>query len=378
MPKILLIANTDWFLYNFRYALVHELREQGHEVVLVSPSGKFAPRLQADGFRWLPWKLQRRSVAPWQEIFSFLHILRIYRQEKPDLVHHHTIKAVLYGSLAAILVDNVKVINSISGQGYVFTGSDLKATLIRNLMGPFYRYALRTSSSAVIFENPGDRQFFFDQDFITLENSWLIEGVGADPQRFSPRPEPPKPIVVLMAARTLWEKGVGVFVEAARMLHQRVQVRMVLVGEPDPGNPGTLDKTTLKDWHRQGVIEWWGWQQDMERIYQQAHIVTLPTMYGEGLPTTLIEAAACGRPIVATDVPGCRSIVQHNHNGLLVPQNDAQSLAAALATLALDPGLRIKMGAAGRQMVLERFTHQHINQATLQVYQHLLESPEME
>jgi glycosyltransferase involved in cell wall biosynthesis len=375
MPKILFIANTAWFLYNFRYALIHELREQGHDVVLVSPSGKFAQRLQADGFRWLSWWLRRRSVAPWLEIFSFLHILRIYRREKPDLVHHHTIKAVLYGSLAAILVGNVKVINSISGQGYVFMGTDLKSALIRKLMRPFYRYALRVSSSAVIFENPSDRQFFFDQNFIVPEKSWLIEGVGADPQRFSPRPEPAKPIVVLMAARTLWEKGVGVFVEAARILHTRLQVRMVLVGKPDPGNPGTLDKGMLQEWHRQGVIEWWGWQQDMERIYQQVHIVTLPTMYGEGLPTTLIEAAACARPIVATDVPGCRAIVQHNHNGLLIPQNNAQALAGALTTLVLDPGLRIKMGAAGRQIVLERFTHQHINQATLQVYQALWELP---
>jgi len=378
MPKILLAANTDWFLYNFRYALIHELREQGYEVVLVSPPGDFAQRFLDDGFRWLPWWLQRRSIAPWLEIVSFFQILQTYRREKPDLIHHHTIKAVLYGSLAAMVVGSPKISNSISGQGYVFMGTELKARFSRNLIRPFYRYALQASSSAVIFENPGDRQFFLDQNFVTPENSWLIEGVGADPQRFSPGPEPEEPVVILMAARTLWQKGVGVFVDAAKILRQRLPVRMVLVGEPDPGNPGTLDISTLEAWHREGVIEWWGWQQDMERIYQQAHIVALPTMYGEGLPTTLIEAAACGRPIVATDIPGCRAIVKQNHNGLLVPQNDALALARALETLALDPDLRLNMGLAGRKIVLERFTHQHINQATLHVYKHLLESREIE
>jgi glycosyltransferase involved in cell wall biosynthesis len=129
----------------------------------------------------------------------------------------------------------------------------------------------------------------------------------------------------------------------------------------------------LKKWHRQGVIEWWGWQGDMERIYQQSHIVVLPTMYGEGVPTTLLEAAACGRPIVATDVPGCRSVVRHEHNGLLVPPNDPLALAAALERLALDPTARIAMGEAGRQLVLDRFTHEKINQATMQVYQDVLE-----
>ena len=378
MPKIILTANTDWFLYNFRYAFMHDLRESGFEVVFVSPPGKFIQRLQADGFRWVRWKLQRRSVAPWSELISFLHILKIYRREKPDLVHHHTIKAVLFGSLAASMVAIPGIINSISGRGYVFLGADLKSALIRRIIRPFYRHALRGTSSAVIFENQADRQFFFDQQFVDPENAFLIEGVGADPQRFSPSPEPDTPIVILMAARTLWDKGVGVFVEAAHMLRERLQVRMILVGEPDQGNPGTLDKRTLDEWHRQGIIEWWGWQQDMERIYQQCHIVALPTMYGEGLPTTLLEAAACGRPIVATDAPGCRAIVQNNRNGLLIPKNDPGALSQALEKLVLNPELRKKMGAQGRQIVLERFTHQRINGATIQVYHHLLDSLEME
>jgi len=379
MPKIILTANTDWYLYNFRYALIHDLRDNGFDVTLISPPGKFAQRFMEEGFSWIPWKLQRKSVTPWRELVSLYRIAKIYRCERPDIVHHHTIKAVLYGSLAASHVGIPGIVNSISGRGYVFLGNNLMARMIRRFIRPYYRHALRNTSSKVIFENQADCDFYLESGFVSPEQMSLIEGVGADPERFSPSPEPdPKSVVIVMAARTLWDKGVGVFVEAAQILQKRLQVRMVLVGEPDPGNPASLETVTLKEWHRQGIIEWWGWQQEMERIYAQCHIIALPTMYGEGVPTTLIEAAACGRPVVATDIPGCRSIVQHEINGLLISPNDPLALAKAIERLALDPSLRMIFGAAGRQLVMEKFTHKKINHATLKVYQHLLESFEME
>lgn len=377
MPKIILAANTDWFLYNFRYALMHKLRESGFDVVLVSPAGKFVRHFIDDGFQWHEWRLQRRSIAPGLELPSINRLRQIYQREQPDIIHHHTIKAVLYGSLAASMSGIPHVVNSISGLGYVFSSTDPKAVIVRRMLSPFYRRVLRRASSAVIFENQSDREFFFNQKFVYPQQTWLIEGVGADPRRFSPAPEPEGTVVILMAARTLWDKGVGVFVDAACRLKGRVDVRMVLVGEPDPGNPKTLDKGTLNAWHNQKIIEWWGWRQDMGRVYRRSHIVVLPTMYGEGLPTTLIEAAACGRPIVATDVPGCRAIVQHNRNGLLIPQNDAPALADSIEKLARDPALRKQMGANGRHIVLAQFTHEKINQTTLHVYHHLLESREM-
>ena len=364
MPKIILAANTDWFLYNFRHALMHELRAQGYEVLLVSPPGKFVSRLQAEGFRWLPWKLEPHSVAPWRELLSFLHIAQIYRLECPDIVHHHTIKSVLYGSLAAALVGVPAVVNTISGRGYVFLGQGWQPRWIRWLIAPFYRYALRVISSAVIFENRADRQFFRDADFVLPERAHLIEGVGIDPQRFAPTPEPDEPILVLMAARILWAKGVGVFVEAARLLHQRMTLRMVLVGDPDPTNPASVDEAILQAWQREGVIEWWGWQQDMERVYPQSHIVALPTMYGEGVPTTLLEAAACGRPLIATDLPGCRAVVKDGQTGFLIPPNDPESLAQAIERLAHNPDLRACLGSAARDLALEKFTREQINQAT--------------
>ena len=375
MPKIILTANTDWFLYNFRYALIHDLREKGFDVRLVSPPGEFIQHFLDDGFIWYPWKLQRRSVALWREIISLYLITKIYRRERPDIVHHHTIKAVLYGSVAAFLSGIPGVVNSISGRGYVFLGRELKARVIRRLLWPFYRSVLRNISSMVIFENQSDSDFFLDAGFVSKDKQQLIESVGADPGRFSPTLEPNKSsVVVMMAARTLWDKGVGVFVEAARILGDRLDLRMVLVGEPDPGNPTSLKVEMLNEWHRQGVIEWWGWKNDMEHVYAQSNIVALPTMYGEGVPRTLIEAAACGRPVVSTDMPGCRSIVQHEVNGLLIPPNDPIALADALERLALNPALRMKMGVEGRKLILEKFTHYKINRLTMQLYQVLLES----
>jgi len=379
MPKILLTANTDWFLYHFRYALIHDLIDQGFDVTLVSPAGKYVQRFLDDGISWTPWMLRRRSVAPWIELISLCHIAHLYRRERPDIVHHHTIKSVLYGSLAASYAGIPGIVNSISGRGYIFSGGDGMSRTIRRLIRPFYCLALREASSAVIFENQADQNFFIESGFVSSERVHLIEGVGADPERFSPTPEPDdSTVIIIMVARTLWEKGVGVFVDAARLLQKRLPVRMVLVGEPDPGNPRSLKMKALEAWHRQGIIEWWGWQQDMERIYQQCHIVALPTMYGEGVPTALLEAAACARPVVATDMPGCRSVVHHEKNGFLIPPNDPLALAQALERLALDPALRMSMGAAGRQIVLERFTHTQINQATLQVYWRLLESAGIE
>ncbi len=374
MPKLLLTANTDWYLYNFRYAWIHALRDAGHEVVLLSPPGAFAERLRAAGFRWLPWRLQRRSLTPWRELLSLFDLTRIYRREQPDLVHHHTIKAVLYGSLAARWTGIPAVVNSIAGRGYVFQGADCRARALRFAITPLYRRALR-GSSAVIFETAADRLFFLAAGFVEPSRAHLVEGVGVDPMCFSPTPEPPAPpVTVVMAARFLWEKGVGVFVEAARLLRERLDVRMVLVGEPDPGNPTSLSSDRLARWHLEGAIEWWGWQENMEAVYQRAHIVVLPTRYGEGVPTTLVEAAACARPLVATDIPGCRAVVLHEENGLLVPPDDPRALAAAIEQLARHPAARRRMGARGREIVLERFSHERINDATLEVYRAVLET----
>jgi glycosyltransferase involved in cell wall biosynthesis len=375
--KIILVANTDWYLYNFRLALAHFLRSQEFEVVLVSPPGRYALALQQAGFRWIEWKVGRQSLAPWAEAAALLQLARLYRQEKPALVHHHTIKPVLYGSLAARLAHIPAVVNSITGRGYVFVGEDRKARLLRRLAGPLYRLAFSFPNCAVIFENDIDRQYFIRGGLLQAGRARLIEGVGVDIARFSPAPEPEGIPVVVLPARMLWDKGAGVLVEAARLLHAGTlpnerKLRVALVGVPDPGNPDSIGEDTLRGWKAEGAVEWWGWQEDMSTVYSRCHIVTLPTVYGEGVPTALLEAAACGKPLVATDAPGCRDVVHHESNGLLVPPNDPAALAAALRRLVDDPDLRGRMGVASRQLVLEKFTTEQVNAATLQVYRMIL------
>jgi len=371
MLKIILAANTDWYLYNFRRTLALYLRDQGYEVTLLSPTGTYVSILQQDGFRHINWHVGRQSVTPWNELPALVSLLKIYRQERPDLVHHHTIKPVLYGSLAARMAGLSGLVNSITGRGYVFLSKEPKAWLLKGIARPLYRAAFNHPNQAAIFENEEDRQYFIGEKIIPAAKTWLISGVGVDTHRFTPVPEPAGIPVVLLSSRLLWDKGVGVLVEAARLLRKTTPVRVVLVGAPDPGNPASIPEEQIKAWVSEGVIEWWGWQSDMNAVYQQCTLFTLPTMYGEGLPTALLEAAACGRPLVASDMPGCRSIVIDQLNGLLVPPGDPVALAQALAKLLADADLRGRMGAASRQLVLEKFTVEKVNQATLAIYREL-------
>ncbi len=373
MPKILLSSNTDWYLYNYRLPLIKYLHNHGFEVILASPTGNHAGKLQALGFRWVPWLLGRKTLAPWSEISAIFEIANIYRHEKLDLVHHNTIKPSIYGSLAARLTGVRGIVNSITGRGYVFLGDSTQSRLLRYLVHQLYKIAFSSKNCVAIFENKSDQTYFNDKRLITSKQSRLIESSGVDPEKFHPLPEPDDIPTILHASRMLWDKGVGVLVEAARILHKRIKVRVVLVGAPDPGNPASIPEATLRGWHSDGTIEWWGFQSDMLKIYSRSHIVTLPSMYAEGLPISLLEAAACGRPVVTTKIPGCQDFVIDGYNGLLVPPGDHIALADALEKLAVDPNLRRRMGAAGRQRVLEKYTTDRVNAATLAVYRELID-----
>ena len=374
MPKIILVANTDWYLYNFRASLMRDLRARGVEVVLVSPPGPFSASFQEWGFRWLPWEVGRKSISLWLELSAMLKLARIYFQERPDLVHHHTIKPVLYGTLAARLAGVKAIINAVTGRGYVFLGEDRRARWLRFFVQPFYRLILRSSQVGVIFENQEDRKEFISRHLVKADRSWLIESVGVDPEQFVPKPEPEGEISVLLAARMLWDKGVGILVEAARLIKSwEIPVRIILAGPTDAGNPSSIPEKVLRSWQSEGLVEWLGWQEDMREVYQRSHIVTLPSFH-EGVPTVLIEAAACARPLVASDIPGCRAVIIPEETGLLVPVRDAQALAQAIARLARSPDLRQKMGRAGRQYVLEKFTQEQVNAATINVYRQIWEN----
>ena len=338
---------------------------------MVSPSGPFAEKLQRMGFRWVQWDLGRKTLTPWGEWAAIQQLTAIYQREQPDVVHHNTIKPVIYGSFAARRAGVKGIVNAITGRGYVFLGNDTTARVLRPLAHALYRLAFRPADTIAIFENATDLDYFLANSLIPPARARLIESSGVDPDQFTPQPEPAGIPVILMASRMLWDKGAGVLVEAARLLKERVPVRIALAGDPDPGNPASIPVETLRQWHDEGIIEWWGFQTDMNAAYGQCHIVTLPSHYAEGLPISLLEAAACGRPIVTTTIPGCQDFVTDGYNGLLVPPNGPVELAGALEKLVADPALRKKMGQAGRQRVLEKYTNELVNSATFAVYQEL-------
>ena len=371
MAKILLVANTDWYLYNFRLSLAKMLRRGGYDVALISPKGPFVEGIRAADFRWLEWPVGRQSMELIGEGRALEKLRQIYVQEKPDLVHHFTVKPVLYGSLAARMAGVKSVVNSITGLGYLFLQQSLKVRVARWVVLRFYNLAFRRASLSVIFENENDRDFFLARRMVQPGQTTVIRGAGVDLEKFHPAPEPAGVPLVVLPARMLWDKGVGVMVEAARIIKSRREVRVVLVGASDPGNPARIPEQILQDWASDGVVEWWGFREDMPEIYQQAQVVALPSM-GEGLPTALLEAAACGRPIVATDVPGCREVVQDGETGLLVPLNDPLGLADAVEKLLGDSELRRRLGENGQQRVAQYFSDQQINEQTLEVYKSLL------
>jgi len=357
--KILLFANTDWYLYNFRRDLALALARRGDEVVLVSPAGEYAARLQGLGFRWVEFPLSRRGMNPLAEISTLRRLVRLYRREKPDLVHHFTIKCVLYGSLAARWSGIRAVVNSITGLGYIFLPGGVLKRILRFFVRLWYRLVLR--GSQVIFENEDDRQTFLRFGFIHPEDGHMVPGAGVETRRFVPFPFPAGQPVVVLAARMLWDKGIGEFVEAARRLRgDGIRARLILVGRIDPGNPASIPQEQIKTWVDEGLVEWWGWSDDMPATLAKASIVCLPSYYREGLPTILMEASSCSRPVVTTDWPGCRDAVRDGVSGILVRERDAESLVGALRKLVIDPTLCRQMGANGRVLAEKMFSSEKI------------------
>jgi glycosyltransferase involved in cell wall biosynthesis len=365
--KIILFANTDWYLYNFRLPLAQSLREQGHELLLLSPAGKYASKIQAFGFHWQEFKISRSGINPISEIIAIFRLARLYRQEKPELVHHFTSKCVLYGSLAARLAGVKRAINSVTGMGYVFTRKNFFTLVLKPLVILLYKIAL--VNSRVIFQNQRDLDYFIDHRMVDADMCKLIPGSGVDLTKFKPTLKPDGDPLIVLPARMLWDKGIREFVDAAEMIKRRgIKARFALVGAPDEGNPASIPESQLESWAKSGLVEYWGWVDDMASVYHQTSVVCLPSSYGEGLAKSLIEAAACGLPLVASDIPGCREVVRDGVNGFLVPPKQVVPLAKALENIISNKDLREKMGLESRKIAGSEFSVDKINLATIFEY----------
>jgi len=370
--KIVFLTTEDYSFLSHRLTLARAAKEAGAEVVIMTRSGRYRTHLEKEGFRIVPWQISRPSLNPLRELYSFFQVLRAYRRERPDLIHHVALKPIVYGCIAAWLCGRIPNVNTITGLGPVFTNSSAQMHLLRNALLSVFRWIFRPTNCRVILQNDDDRTLFARLKVSVEERTIVLPGFGVDTEHFRPIPEPAGTPVVMLPARMLKEKGVCEFVSAARHLKDwGVSARMVLVGAPDPRNLGCIAESQLREWEKTGVVEWWGHRHDMPFVLCQSNVVCLPS-YREGLPKVLLEAAACGRAIVTTSAPGCADAVRHGENGLLVPIKDARALADAICTLLQNNDLRTKMGAAGRLRALREFSDERVARQTLEIYQRLM------
>lgn len=365
--KIILLANTDWYLYNYQLNLAQKIIDDGHEVILISPPGKFGRILMNSGLNWRPFPLSRRGLNPISETGSIMKLTNLYRQIKPDITHHFTAKCILYGSFAAKMSRVPQIINAVTGRGYIYSHNDWSTAAARKIISPIFKLALY--GTEVIFQNEEDRNFFLGKKIINEDHAHLIPGSGVDVDKFQVSPFPSGKPIILMPSRMLWSKGVNEFITAASIFKKNgVDALFVLVGEPDPGNPDSIPVNQLEEWDRLENVEWWGWQDDMVKVFQKSTVVCLPSYYGEGLPKSLIEGASSGRPLVATDIPGCREVIRQGINGYLVPIKDGDSLAEAIEKIITDKHLAKQMGRNSRKIVECRYSTEIINNATISIY----------
>jgi glycosyltransferase involved in cell wall biosynthesis len=368
--KVVLFANTDWYLYNFRKGLRRALRDAGHDVLLVSPPGDYVDRLQGDGFRWECIDLDPGGMNPLTDFRTVSEIIRLYRAERPTVAHHFTIKCVLYGTIAARRVGGISVVNAVTGLGHVFTDPGIRARVLRVPVGLAYRFGLKADHVRTIFQNDVDRQEFLQRGFLAAETSQVIRGSGVDCTVFTPnnRDGGSGRVRVLFASRLLREKGVYEYLGAAEELHRRgIEAEFCCAGEIYEGNPSSLSSDEIRRLERRGVVRFLGHVDDMIGLLRSSDLVVLPS-HREGTPRILLEAAATGLPMVGTDIPGCRGVVEHGVNGLLVQPGDTAGLARAMERLILDQDLRHSFGLESRRIAKADFEERAVIDRTLRVY----------
>ncbi|MCG7324038.1 glycosyltransferase family 4 protein [Achromobacter sp. ACRQX] len=353
---LLFVVNNPAFFMSHRVPVALAAQKAGYDVHVATMDGPAVADIQALGMTHHAIPMTRSGKHPLQELGTLLALVRLFRRLRPDVVHLVTIKPVLYGGIAARIARVPGMVAAISGLGFVFLSNSLKMRLVRAVVARLYRVALGHPNSRVIFQNANDRDLLKSLGAVREDQVVIIRGAGVDLDAYRSTPEPPAPpVVVTTVARLLRDKGVQEFVQAAKLLRERgVPVTMQLVGGLDAGNPTSATQADVDAWQQDGCVQALGERSDVAALYAAAHIAVLPS-YREGLPKSLIEAAACGRAVVTTDVPGCRDAIEPNVTGLLVPVRDAAALADAIARLAQDAALRQAMGTAGRVLAEREF-----------------------
>lgn len=367
------MVTEDWYFWTHRLPIAQAARDAGFRVLVATHVQSHGERIGAEGFELRPLAWRRRGDGILGGLRALWSIWKLYRAERPALVHHVALKAVVFGSVAAFAARVPHRVNAIAGLGFAFAHWSPTALVIRTLILLALRLFVKRPESRVIVQNPQDGEHLVARGVLRADQITIIRGSGVDIERFKPSPEPPGPIVVVMVTRMLRHKGIEVFIGAAQLLRERaLQLRFLLIGPIDADSPAPLSESKLKEWTRNGDVEWLGARDDIPAVWASAHIAAFPSFYREGVPLALLEAAACGRPIVCTDIPGCREVVVDGGNGFLVRENDVLALADAIETLARDKPLREHMGQAGRLRVERYFTKEVVVTQTLALYNAML------
>jgi glycosyltransferase involved in cell wall biosynthesis len=370
--RLLFVDNqADNFVLH-RLEFAKALARFGFDIHVATPAGGGVETIRREGFEHHSIPLSRKSMAPQRELSTMHALFRLYRRIRPHVVHNLRLKPVLYGGIAARAAGVPACVNMLTGLGHLFIAPGRKVALARAFVLQGLRIALRPECHRTIVENVDDRDLLVRAGVACPQRTTILNGSGVDTNVYRPGPEPTGPPVVLCAARLLREKGIHEFLRAARLIReQNIPARFVLAGLPDSGNPSSLRPSDIQGAVDRGDVEWLGWSDDMPALIQRCHIACLPS-YREGVPRFLIEAAACGKPLVATDVPGCREIVRNGSNGTTVMPRDSHALATGLRRLIIDPALRTAYGTASRRLAERTFSMEHSVSTTLSVYNSVL------
>ena len=370
---LILVPNLTYFI-SHRMPIAETASKKGYKVIVGygELGGANPKKLNKKKFKIISIPIQRGGINPFNEIKTFFYILRFFKREKPDIVHLVTIKPYLYGGIISRLIGTPCLVSAVSGLGSLFIHKDLKSIMFRLLLYPIYKLAFNHKNQTVIFQNRDDAQVLINWDVLNKQKVKLTRGSGVKLENFTNFDEPSGLPVVCFAARLLKDKGVYEFVSAARLLKKRgVKAKFCIAGDIDKSNPSGLDIDDIKKIKKEGIIEILGYQKNIPKLYSNIHIICLPS-YREGLPKSLIEAAAASRAVVTTDVPGCRDAIIPKKTGLLVPVKDSKKLADSLQWLIEQPQKRIAMGKAGRIFAEKEFPIEKIVQDHLEIYQQLL------
>ena len=355
---IVMIGNTAWGMHKFRSDLIHELISQGHKVIVFAPLDSWSTEIEKLGCRFIDVPVDRKGTNPITDLLYLLKLLKLFLTLKPDVVLSYTIKPVLYGTMAAKFAGVPQVIAITTGLGYIFSKDSLVSKITKNL----YKFSLHFASQ-VWFLNSDDQNTFLTQKLVAKEKSFILPGEGVDVNHFLPQLKNSSEINFTLISRMLWDKGVGIFAECAEEIKKtHPKLNFLIVGPVDEGNPEGIPAAVLNDWHNKGFISYLGSVNDIRPILQDTTCLVHPTYYKEGLPRILMEASSMGIPCITTNIPGCKDVIEHGHNGFLVQPNNKEDLKKAIIEFAtLKESKRKLFSCQGRERILAQFSSDRIN-----------------